>query len=107
MERIGVLRGSKSSLAVGQSVQPAHSEFDHMLRLYLLPTAVCHLACFVDVADLLGWTRFNVLADKYKRYQMTYSALSSTNQATVLETIEDSRIGRTTVVATHKIAMSM
>lgn len=26
---------------LGKSVQPVHSEFDHGLRLYPLPTAVC------------------------------------------------------------------
>ena len=39
---------------LAKSVQPVHSEFDHALRLYPLPTAVCHLACFVDASDLLG-----------------------------------------------------
>ncbi|OBZ70294.1 hypothetical protein A0H81_09963 [Grifola frondosa] len=40
-------------MPVTNAIQPILSEYDHVLRLYPLPTAV-------------------VLADKYDRYQMTY-----------------------------------
>ena len=36
-----------------KSVQPVHSEFDHALRLYPLPTAVCRLTYLItSLVDL-------------------------------------------------------
>lgn len=48
---------------LAKSVQPVHSEFDHALRLYPLPTAV-------------------ILADKYEQYQMTYEGCHVFNPGT-------------------------
>ncbi|KAI0773465.1 epsilon DNA polymerase [Irpex lacteus] len=50
---------------LSNSIYPVHSEFDHSLRLYPLPTTV-------------------VLADKYERYQMTYEGCHVFNPGSFL-----------------------